>query len=46
MTLVYFSRGAITYSEILEMTPFEKDILNEFETDHIKQELKKMYPNY
>jgi hypothetical protein len=44
--MAYFGRGSIPYAELMEMTPFEKDLVNEFQTEHIKNELKKPNPIY
>lgn len=45
--LVYFMRGAVSYSEILEMTPGERSIMSDFISKRIKTEIKNNpHPNY
>ena len=45
VTLAYFSRGSIPYNDMLNLTPFEREIVNDFQEKHIKNELKKQYPD-
>lgn len=45
-SLSYFSRGSITYECAMEMTPFERDIVLEFQKKHIEQQVKLPHPVY
>jgi len=44
--LVYFMRGAISYTEMKMMTPGEKEIIADFIKDRLEGESKKMNPVY
>jgi hypothetical protein len=44
--LVYFMRGAISYQEALLLTPGERDLMQEFISERLESEAKKLYPNY
>lgn len=44
--LAYFMRGAITYDQMLERTPGERDRIAKFVKKRLDQESKHMHPNY
>jgi hypothetical protein len=44
--LVYFMRGAIQYDTFLEMTPFERKLVNEFLKRRMEIEGKRQNPIY
>jgi hypothetical protein len=44
--LVYFMRGSIQYSALMNMSLIEREIVNEFIESRLETESKKMYPNY
>lgn len=46
ITLVYFMRGSIQYRDMLNMTPVERSLIDEFITDRLEIEKTKMYPVY
>lgn len=48
MELVYFMRGAVSYSEVLDMTPGERDIMGTFISKRLQAEHKNNphNPNY
>jgi hypothetical protein len=46
VALSYFSRGATSYTDMLELTPYERDLINEFQTEHVKRELESGNNNY
>lgn len=44
--LVYFMRGSVLYTEMMSMSPFERQLINDFISDRLEVEGKKMYPVY
>lgn len=47
MELIYFMRGALSYSEFWEMTPVERQVMADFLSSRLKTELKSNpHPNY
>lgn len=46
VVMSYYSRGATPYADMLELTPYERNIINEFQTEHIKRELESGSNNY
>lgn len=44
--LVYFMRGSIQYTEMLNRTPGERALMKEFVSTRLEVEQKKMYPVY
>lgn len=44
--LVYFMRGSVSYSEMMNMSPFERQLINEFIETRLETESKKVYPIY
>lgn len=39
-------RGAVSLDTILETTPFERESMGKFLSNHLKNETKKPHPNY
>jgi len=46
ISLSYFMRGGLQYHDAYDLTPVERDIMNDFVSDRIEQELKSPHPNY
>lgn len=44
--LTYFMRGAVSYNEMMEMTPGERDIIKEFIDERLESEAQKPFPVY
>lgn len=44
--LVYFMRGAVSYTEMKTLTPGEREVIAEFIKDRLEHESKKMNPIY
>jgi hypothetical protein len=44
--LVYFMRGAITYTEMMGLTHGEREMISEFLKQRLELESDKMHPNY
>lgn len=44
--LVYFMRGAIQYTNMLDMTYVERQAVGDFISKRLEEEAKKMYPTY
>jgi hypothetical protein len=44
--LVYFMRGALQYHDALMLTPGERDLMEEFISERLEMEGKKIHPNY
>jgi hypothetical protein len=44
--LVYYMRGSISYNDMLNMTFSEREIVNDFITERLEQESKRMHPVY
>lgn len=44
--LVYFMRGSVSYNEMMEMTPGERDLVKEFIDKRLENESDKMFPVY
>ncbi|MNC78100.1 hypothetical protein D3C75_1302330 [compost metagenome] len=39
-------RGGLQYHDAFDMTPVERDLMNDFVSERIEQELKSPHPNY
>ena len=37
MQLIYYMRGAVSYGEVMYMTPYEKSMMNEFISDQLEK---------
>lgn len=44
--MIYFMRGAISYNDMMLMTPGERDRVGSFVEKRLDQESKSPYPNY
>jgi hypothetical protein len=44
--LTYFMRGAIQYSDMMKMTPIEREMVQLFIEERLQTESKKMYAVY
>lgn len=44
--LVYYMRGSISLSEVLEMVSIEKNITIEWLNKHLEREMNRINPNY
>jgi len=44
--LVYFMRGSVSYKDMMDMTYVERELINEFVSERLEQESKRMYPVY
>ena len=44
--LVYFMRGSIQYEEMMHRTPGERELMSDFISERIKQEIRNPNPNY
>lgn len=44
--LVYFMRGAISYNEMMLLTPGERDIIADFLKERLDSESQRLHPNY
>lgn len=43
---VYFMRGAISYHEMMLMSPGERDLIETFLKERLEMESKRAYPQY
>lgn len=46
ITLVYFMRGSISYNDMMNMTYVERELVNDFISERLEQESKRMHPVY
>lgn len=46
INLTYFMRGAITYTELMHMTPGERALVSEFLNDRMESESRRAVPIY
>lgn len=46
VSLVYFMRGAIQYSDMLQLTPGERGIIRDFLAERLEDEREKQHPVY
>jgi hypothetical protein len=46
VSLVYFMRGSIQYTDMMLMTPAERELISEFIKERLDQERDKMHPVY
>jgi hypothetical protein len=44
--LMYFMRGALSKEEMMDLVPFEKEIISEFINERLEIEAKKRHPIY
>ena len=44
--LVYFMRGSVSYKDMMHMTYVERELIDEFVSERLEQESKRMYPVY
>lgn len=44
--LVYFMRGGVTYEEMMNRTPGERQMIGEFISQRLESEKKNPHPNY
>lgn len=44
--LVYYMRGAVSLSEVMEMVTIEKNLTIRWLNKHLEREFKRPYPNY
>lgn len=44
--LVYFMRGSISYNDMMNMTHMERDMVNDFISERLEMEAKRMHPVY
>ena len=44
--LVYFMRGSVSYKDMMDMTYVERELIDEFVSERLEQESKRMYPVY
>lgn len=44
--LVYFMRGAVSYHDMVRLTPYERGLIDSFVTSRLEAENKRPYPQY